>query len=152
MAQTRPIEQDHPEEPDDPRSGVLVPVEPAAVAPAGSSDDALPDPEETARALGLCVAEILSGTRDVDSIARWITEEVQRHLQHRAAMAGRARSLARRPAGRPVMRVGSVLVCRPCTDVAEATVVVHTRNRARAVAIRLEVHRGRWRATAVGVL
>ncbi|MFS2031986.1 Rv3235 family protein, partial [Curtobacterium sp. CT11-45] len=43
------------------------------------------DVEDTARALGLCVAEILTGSREVDSIARWITDEVHRHLQQRAA-------------------------------------------------------------------
>ncbi|MDY1005013.1 Rv3235 family protein [Curtobacterium sp. CFBP9011] len=40
----------------------------------------------------------------------------------------------------------------PRDGVAEAAVVVHTRSHARAVAIRLEERKGRWRATAVGVL
>ncbi|MCA5924138.1 Rv3235 family protein [Curtobacterium oceanosedimentum] len=110
------------------------------------------DPAATARALGLCIAEVLTGAREVDSIARWITDDVHRHLQQRAALAARARSTARRSRGRPVLRVGSVVVCRPARGVAEATVVVHTRSHARAVAIRLEERHGRWRATAVGVL
>ncbi|WP_439691946.1 Rv3235 family protein [Curtobacterium sp. SP.BCo] len=110
------------------------------------------DVEDTARALGLCVAEILTGARDVDSIARWITDDVQRHLQQRAAVAARSRRLGRRSRARALLRVGSVLVCRPADGVAEATVVVHTRSHARAVAMRLEERQGRWRATAVGVL
>ncbi|MBF4608622.1 Rv3235 family protein [Curtobacterium sp. VKM Ac-1393] len=111
-----------------------------------------PDPAETARALGLCVAEVLTGSREVDSIARWITDDVHRHLQQRAAVAAHARSVGRRSRARPVLRVGSVLVCRPADGVAEATVVVHTRSHARAVAMRLETRQGRWRATAIGVL
>ncbi|WP_146236815.1 Rv3235 family protein [Curtobacterium sp. MCBD17_030] len=112
----------------------------------------LPDPGETARSLALCVAEILTGAREVETISRWITEEVQRHLQHRAAVAARARSAARRRRHRPLIRVGSVVVSVPRDGVAEAAVVVHTRSHARAVAIRLEERRGRWRATAIGVL
>ncbi|MDR6572010.1 hypothetical protein J2X60_000635 [Curtobacterium sp. 320] len=110
------------------------------------------DVEDTARALGLCVAEILTGSREVDSIARWITDEVHRHLQQRAAMAARARQVGSRSRGRALLRVGSVIVCCPADGVAEATVVVHTRSHARAVAMRLEGRQGRWRATAVGVL
>ncbi|MBT1677985.1 Rv3235 family protein [Curtobacterium aurantiacum] len=111
-----------------------------------------PDPATTARALGLCVAEVLTGAREVDSIARWISDDVQRHLQQRAAVAAQARGSSRRARGRPVLRVGSVLVCRPAAGVAEATVVVHTRSHARAVAMRLEERHGRWQATAIGVL
>ncbi|GAA1494861.1 Rv3235 family protein [Curtobacterium herbarum] len=120
--------------------------------PPGTVAAGLPDPGETARSLALCVAEILTGAREVETIARWITEEVQRHLQHRAALAARARSAARRRRHRPVIRVGSVVVSVPRDGVAEAAVVVHTRSHARAVAIRLEERKGRWRATAIGVL
>ena len=110
------------------------------------------DAHDTARALGLCVAEVLTGAREVDSIARWITDEVHRHLQQRAAVAARSRQVGGRAPARALMRVGSVLVSRPADGVAEATVIVHTRSHARAVALRLEERQGRWRATAVGVL
>ncbi|MFJ4222110.1 Rv3235 family protein [Curtobacterium luteum] len=113
---------------------------------------ALPDPRQTARALALCVVEILSGAREVDSIARWVTEDVHRHLQQRAAVAARNRSATRHPRRRPALRAGSVVACSPADGVFEATVVVHGRSHARAVAIRLEVRNARWRATAVGVL
>ncbi|WP_267423785.1 MULTISPECIES: Rv3235 family protein [unclassified Curtobacterium] len=112
----------------------------------------LPDPAETAQALALCVAEILTGARDVESIARWITDDVQRHLHQRAAYAARARSASPHRNRRPSIRVGNVVVSRPRDGVAEASVVVHTRSRARAVAIRLEERAGRWRATAIGML
>jgi hypothetical protein len=118
----------------------------------GGAVSDLPDPGETARSLALCVAEILTGAREVDTISRWITDEVHRHLQHRAAVAARARSVSRHAHRRAVIRVGGVVLDRPRDDVVEAAVVVHTRSRARAVAIRLEPRNGRWRATAIGVL
>ncbi|OIH96450.1 hypothetical protein BIU90_17395 [Curtobacterium sp. MCBA15_001] len=110
------------------------------------------DPGPTAKALALCVAEILTGAREVDSIARWVTEDVHRHLQHRAATAARARSVARHRGSRPSIHVGSAIVSRPADGIAEVSVVVHTRSHARAVALRLEVRAGRWRATAIGML
>ncbi len=161
--EARPVTDD---EQDEPVRRALVPV--AGVAPrtgpstgsapgsAAAGDDAatppVPDPADTARALGLCVVEILTGGREVDSIARWVTEDVQRHLLQRAALAARARSVARRSRARPLVQVGSVRICEPAPGVAEAAVVVHTRSHARAVALRLELRQGRWRATAVGVL
>jgi hypothetical protein len=114
--------------------------------------DALPDPGPIARDLALCVAEIMSGARELDTIARWITDDVHRHLQVRATIAARARSATGRPVRRPVLGAGSVIVSSPADGVAEVTVVVHTRARTRAVAIRLEGLDGRWRATSIGVL
>ncbi|PZE89486.1 Rv3235 family protein [Curtobacterium sp. MCBD17_008] len=124
----------------------------AVGAGGGGAGTDLPDAGETARSLALCVAEILTGAREVDTISRWITDEVHRHLQHRAAVAARARSVSRHARQRAVIRVGGVVLDGPRDGVAEAAVVVHTRSRARAVAIRLEVRNGRWRATAIGVL
>jgi hypothetical protein len=130
----------------------LLPTPAPVPVPVVRDPPSLADPADVARSLALCVAEILSGAREVDTVARWITDDVHRHLQHRAAVAARARSAARRPAGRPVIRIGSVVLGRPRAGVVEAAVVVHTRTHARAVAIRLETRGGRWRATAIGVL
>jgi hypothetical protein len=137
---------------DDARKVEAQAVVPVAPPDPGADDTALADPADTARALALCVAEILTGAREVDSIARWITDDVHRHLQQRAAYAARARSATRRTHARATIRAGSVVVSRPRDGVAEASVVVHTRSHARAVAIRLEERAGRWRATAVGML
>ena len=146
-------DDDHPEEdtvPPPPLRAVPHSVDPALPGPAGPV--ALPDPGQTARALALCVVEILSGAREVDSIARWVTEDVHRHLQQRSALAARSRSARRSPLQRPSLRAERVVCCSPSDGVVEATVVVHGRSHARAVAIRLEVRNARWRATAVGVL
>jgi hypothetical protein len=114
--------------------------------------DAEPDLETLARGLALCVAEIMAGARELDTIARWITEDVYRHLVQRVHVAARARSVARRPSTRPALRVGSVVVDRPTPDVAETAVVLHGRARSRAVAIRLERGERGWRATTIAVL
>jgi hypothetical protein len=111
-----------------------------------------PDPAPIARDLAHCIAEVMTGARELDTIARWITDDVHRQLHARATLAARARSVRRLRTGRPIIRTGSVMVCRIGEDVAETTVVVHTRTRARAVALRLERRDGRWRATSVGVL
>jgi hypothetical protein len=117
-----------------------------------TSSEALPDPGPIARDLALCVAEIMSGARELETIARWVTDDVHRHLHIRASMAARARSATGRAVRRPILRAGSVIVSEPADGVAEVTVVVHTRTRTRAVAIRLEGLDGRWRATSIGVL
>ncbi|WP_161968888.1 Rv3235 family protein [Curtobacterium oceanosedimentum] len=162
--EARPVTDDEQDEPVRralvPVAGVTPRTAPGTVSAPGSAgvtgDGAapapVPDAADTARALGLCVVEVLTGGREVDSIARWITEDVQRHLLHRAAVAARARSVGRGSRARPLVQVGSVRICEPAPGVAEAAVVVHTRSHARAVALRLELRQGRWRATAVGVL
>ncbi len=156
--EARPITDDEQEGPVTrtlvPVTGVAPTDEPAPVGAVTDDPAAPPTPDvaDTARALGLCVVEVLTGGREVDSIARWITEDVQRHLLQRAAVAARARSVGRRSRARPLLQVGSVRVCEPAPGVAEAAVVVHTRSHARAVALRLELRQGRWRATAIGVL
>lgn len=127
---------------------------PPARAPdheAPAADDPL-DPAEVAAALARCVVEVLAGARDVDSIARWVTEDVHRHLLHRAAVAARARALRRRARSRPLVQVGTVRTCSVAPGVVETAVVVHTRSHARAVTLRLELRQGRWRAVVVGVL
>lgn len=126
---------------------------PAPPPEPGTPDaDDPPDPAEVAAALARCVVEVLAGARDVDSIARWVSEDVHRHLLHRAAVAGRARALRRRARTRPLVQVGTTRVCPVAPGVVEAAVVVHTRSHARAVALRLEHRQGRWRAVVVGVL
>ncbi|WP_066515936.1 Rv3235 family protein [Curtobacterium ammoniigenes] len=115
--------------------------------------EAPPDPAATARDLALCAIEIICGARDLETIARWITDDVQRHLERRIVIAARGRSVRRRTASRPMLSVGTVRSCRPAAGVVEVSVVVHQRPRVRAVAVRMELGRDqRWRASAIHVL
>ena len=90
--------------------------------------------------------------REVDQLARWITEDAYRKLVTRSNLASRARSARGIPARRPVHTILSVRHQAPADGVIEATVVVQGPARTRAVAMRLEGMDGRWRATSLALL
>lgn len=112
----------------------------------------LPDPEPLLVNLTRCVVEILAGARDLEQIARWVSDDVFRHLLKRVILAERARRLKGELAVRPAFSLGSVHQFEPRDGAIEAVVMVHSRVRSRAVAIRLEGLDKRWRATAISVL
>ena len=112
----------------------------------------LPDPRPLIENLTRCVIEILAGARELDQIARWLNDDVYRHLLKRVVLSSRARQAKGAAALRPSFAIGSVIVCEPRDGVVEASVVVRGRARVRAVALRLEGLDRRWRATAIHVL
>ncbi|MGN6326491.1 Rv3235 family protein [Pseudolysinimonas sp.] len=117
-----------------------------------ASTRTLPDPAPLLENLTRCVVEILAGARDLEQIARWVSDDVYRVLLKRVVLAARARHAKGQAPQRPAFTLGSVRVCEPRDGVVEAVVVVHNRARSRAVAIRLEGLDRRWRATAISVL
>jgi hypothetical protein len=112
----------------------------------------LPDPAPLLENLTRCVIEILAGARELEQIARWVDDDVYRHLLKRVVISTRARQAKGQTPVRPTFSLGSTTVCEPRDGVVEAVVVVRGRARARAVAIRLEGLDRRWRATAIHVL
>ncbi|RHA39382.1 energy transducer TonB [Cellulomonas rhizosphaerae] len=106
------------------------------------------DPAHVARAIAHAVVEVLLGRRPVTQLARWMTPGVYETLQGRAALT--ARVLGPRAAGRGAA-VRRVRVCAVEPHVCEAGVVVDDGVRVRAVALRLETHRGTWRTTSLEV-
>ena len=112
----------------------------------------LPDPRPLAENLARCVVEILSGTRDLDQIARWLSGDVHAHLMKRVVLSNRARQARGEVPSRLTFTMGTTVLCEPQPGVVEAVVIVHGRARSRAVAIRLEVLGQRWRASAIHVL
>ncbi len=112
----------------------------------------LPEPEPLLRNLTLCVIEVLAGARDLEQLARWVTDDVYRNLSKRVVLAARARRAKGQSPQRPAFSLGRVIVCEPADGVIEAVVMVHQRARSRAVAIRLEGLDQRWRASAISVL
>ncbi|KRE26073.1 Rv3235 family protein [Agromyces sp. Soil535] len=112
----------------------------------------LPDPEPLLRNLTHCVIEVLAGARDLEQLARWVTDDVYRNLSKRVVLAARARRVKGQAPQRPAFTLGTVMVCEPADGVVEAVVLVHQRARSRAVAIRLEGLDQRWRASAISVL
>jgi hypothetical protein len=118
--------------------------------PSPTSD--LPNPEPLLENLTRCVIEILAGARDLEQIARWVSDDVYRHLLKRVVLSTRARRARDQRATRPSFSIGSTSICEPRDGVIEAVVIVRGRARTRAVAIRLEGLDRRWRATAIHVL
>ncbi|MDQ1555754.1 MAG: hypothetical protein QOI02_756 [Actinomycetota bacterium] len=118
--------------------------------PAPTSE--LPDPRPLLENLTRCVIEILAGARDLEQIARWVTDDVYKHLLKRVVLSTRARRARGQRATRPAFSIASTSVCEPRDGVVEAVIVVRGRARTRAVAIRLEGLDRRWRASAINVL
>ncbi|WP_172801976.1 Rv3235 family protein [Agrococcus carbonis] len=115
------------------------------------SSAGLPDPEPLLENLATGVIEILLGVREVQQVARWVTEPTYDLLTARALIARRARA-SQQHREVPGFAISSVRACHPADGVVEGTVVVRSAGRTRAVAIRLEGLDGRWRATAISVL
>ncbi|WP_246190730.1 Rv3235 family protein [Agromyces agglutinans] len=112
----------------------------------------LPDPDALLSSLTHCVLEALAGARDLEQVARWVTDDVYRGLQKRVVLAARARRARGVSPQRPVFNVGNIHRTEPADGIVEAVVMVHQRHRSRAVAIRLEGLDSRWRASAITVL
>jgi len=112
----------------------------------------LPDPRPLVENLTRCVIEILAGARELDQIARWLTDDVYRHLLKRKVQSGIQRIPRLERPLRPNFRFGTVIVCEPSDGVVEAVAVLHGKSRSRAVTIRLEGFDRRWRATAIRIL
>ncbi len=121
-------------------------------APQRTSSDDLPSPEPFVMNLTRGVLEVFAGVRDVDQLARWLTEDAYRKLVTRANLATRARSARGVPATRTVHQIMSVHQSSPADGVVEAVVIVRGPARTRAVALRLEGMDRRWRATSLALL
>jgi len=112
----------------------------------------LGDPKPVLAFLAQSVIETLAGVRDVDQSARWLSDSVYQQLRQRSLASKRSRLDKNQPAMRPNLVIGKISTFSPRDGVVEGVVVVHNRDRARAVAIRLEGYNGRWRAKSVAVL
>lgn len=110
------------------------------------------EPAMIVRRLALAAVEVIAGLRPAAQLARWLTPGVLQAVRMRADLHRRATSAAgRATAGARPPVVRSTHVCRVEERVVEAAVVVDDGCRVRAVAVRLETHRGMWRATALDV-
>ena len=119
---------------------------------AADVDASLPDPRPLLENLTRCVVEILAGARELEQIARWVSDDVYRHLLKRVVISSRARQAKGQKPTRPSFTIGSTTICEPRDGVVEAVIIVRGRARVRAVAFRLEGLDNRWRATAINVL
>ena len=146
--------------------------------PAAVVDDTpapLPDPTRLCGSLVLAAVEALAGTRPLVQLTRWVTPQVMEALATATATAATtpapgarapgAPALGTAPGGAPRGAFGSAArssapgratvrrthLTRVSPTVAEASVVLHDGRRVRGAAVRLEVHRGHWRATVLQI-
>jgi len=112
----------------------------------------LGDPKPVLAFLAQAIIETLAGVRDIDQSSRWLSDSVYQQLRQRSLASKRALLDKNRAAMRPNLVIGKISSFSPRDGVVEGVVIVHNRDRARAVAIRLEGYNGRWRAKSVAVL
>jgi len=129
----------------------VAPVPPAPPAPPVHQPQR-PDPGIQVQALTRALVEILAGARHLEQVSRWVNDDVYRHLATRVVLAARHRSVTGRRVARPALRLGPPVLSVPREGIVDAVVVAHLPDRSRAVALRLEGHGDRWRASAVHVL
>lgn len=126
----------------------VVPAPPVLrLVPTGPS---LPDPQAWATRLVQALAEVLAGDRPIAQLVRWTDSVVFTDLNRRVRVLGlTTTATARGSKERSAIR--SVRVFTPATEVAEVAAHVRYGERSRAMALRLEVHRGRWVCTALQI-
>lgn len=113
--------------------------------------DQLPDPRTWSARLAQAVLEVLAGSRPAAQLGPLATLDVLELLERVAGRLGHDRA-SRRPGGWGLNpRLLSVRVTEPLPSIAELCLVVDTRPRRRAIALRLEGRAGRWRCTALQV-
>ena len=117
-----------------------------------SSTSELPDPVESLKVLATGVVEVIAGTRQVEQLARWLSDDVYQRLQFRARRAEAQRVEQGLKAHHQNLTVGGLRTSSPRDGVIESVVLLSSRSRTRAVTIRLEGINSRWRATSVSVL
>ncbi|GAB3585352.1 hypothetical protein GCM10027406_33490 [Leifsonia lichenia] len=125
---------------------------PVLELPSATDDRGFPDPAPLAANLALCVVEVLAGARSIDQLSRWVSDDVFIHLLRRSAIAARTRQVTGATVQRPRLWLGDPVIARPQDGVVEAVVIVHQPSRSRAVAMRLDAVKERWRASAISVL
>ena len=116
--------------------------------------------EMMASKVARAVLEALCGARSVQQLARWLdgrclaalttrarlyAEACRAELRHSSPETGNVVTLHHQP------RVHSIHCCAVAPGIYEASVVMADANRFRALAMRLELHTGLWKVTALNV-
>lgn len=116
---------------------------PVQAGPGPRGPEEVGDPTQLCGAIVLAAVEALTGARPLVQLTRWVTPPVLEAIGARAMEPGR---VARRRAS-----IRRIILARVSARAAEASVVVHDGTRVRAAAVRLELHRGSWRACVLQI-
>lgn len=136
--------------------GAVAPVQvrpdrPAGPRPSGAANltrtdiGEASDPMPACCALAQAAVEVIRGARPLGQLVRWLTPAVYDAVGRRAALGTGVSQTGMRTT------IRRVRLCRFGTDAVEATVVVDDGPRVRAVALRMELHRGAWRGVALEI-
>lgn len=92
--------------------------------------------------------EILLGLRPLQQLANWVSPDVISQLDHRLSVASDSLPGAQ-VATRETVRILNTHVCEISPRVIESCVTLRVGKRVHACAMRFEIFRNRWRATAI---
>ncbi len=120
---------------------------PAQGTPRGGAND-LGDAHRWVTQFVHAVLEVSVGRRPPGQLTRWTSREVHRLLERRHHLAIRSPSRPE-PGGR--LGVKTVRLTQPGPGVVEAAAVVADGHRVRALALRMQQDRGRWRVSALEI-
>lgn len=122
----------------------------AATAP--SAPPAVPPPPRSfIAALAVHAVEVQEGSRPITQLRARLSSAAAAQLTLQQQLRSERRAV-HRDRRRVVPHPGSVFTSEPRPGVVEASVTVSLGRRAVAVAMRLELAHGRWRAVVLGVL
>ena len=111
-----------------------------------------PEAEPVLRALAIRAVEVIAGARDLEQLARWVTDDVYAHLRFRASIAARARAITGVAAERPRLWIDHVQTWPTDTGGFNAVILVYDKRRAHVVSLQLEGLDQRWQATVIVVM
>ena len=131
---------------------VPAPTERAPVPPGRAPAGDPGDPTALCCAVAHAATEVLRGVRPLAQLVRSVSPAVYDQVE----ALSRVRTTARARRGAPPTpqsrsRVRRARVVRVAPDAAEATVIIDDVDRVRAVALRVELHRGRWRVAVLEI-
>ncbi len=109
-------------------------------------------PDEQLVMLAKGAVEVIAGSRDINQLAPWLSEDLYLRLRERASVASMHRGVRGDRPSRPNFELASVKYQSPQDGVVEAVVLLRGVTRVRAVTVRLEGYNGRWRAVNLSVL
>ena len=111
-----------------------------------------PEAEPVLRALAIRAVEVIAGARDLEQLARWVTDDVYAHRRFRASIAARARAITGVAAERPRLWIDHVKTWPTDTGGFNAVILVYDKRRAHVVSLQLEGLDQRWQATVIVVM
>ncbi|MCU1404711.1 MAG: uncharacterized protein JWQ43_1014 [Glaciihabitans sp.] len=112
----------------------------------------LSDAEPLLANLAIVMVEAMAGARNIEQIARWLTESAYQQSLRRSLVSVRALRAKGAPMNRPRVSVRSIITRNIGTDVVEGTVILNENDRVTAVAIRMRGWDRRWHVESIHVL